>query len=174
MKRKIKLVLTLIIGFVAFATQAQEKRTLTPADMPGWHSLKGAKISNNGKWVTYEVNPNVGDGILHVKNPDSGIEKTFERGYKAKFSAQNNYIVFMIKPQLDSLRKMKIDEVSKSKMPSDTLAIYVFDQDTLMKFDGVKSFKLSTEGSDWVSFQYKKPQKDKKKPESEKKEKEKI
>jgi len=170
MKKQFKWILFLLIGLTVFTTQAQ-KRTLTTEDMPGWHSLKSSQISNNGKWVMYEVNPNVGDGVLHLKNPDSGIEKTFDRGYKAKFSAQNNYIVFMIKPQLDSLRKMKIDEVPKSKMPSDTFAIYVFDQDTLMKFGGVKSFKLADEGSDWLTFQYKKPQKEDKKPIGKKKKK---
>lgn len=174
MKKQFKIVLTLVVCVAIFASaQAQEKRALTPADMPGWHNLKSAKISNNGKWVMYEVNPNVGDGILHLKNPDKGFEKMFNRGYSAKFSPQNNYLVFWIKPQLDSLRKMKLDEVSKSKMPSDTLAIYVFDQDTLMKFDGIKSFKLADEGSDWVTFQYKKPQKEKKKPISSKKKKKK-
>jgi dipeptidyl aminopeptidase/acylaminoacyl peptidase len=140
---------------------AQEKKSLTPGDMPDWKNLKSAKISNNGKWVTYEVNPNVGDGILYVKNPDTGIEKQFDRGYKAKFSPKNNYVVFMIKPHIDSLRKVKLDELPKSKWPQDTLAIYVFDQDTLMKFDGIKSFKISREGSDWLAFQYKKPQKSK-------------
>ncbi len=174
MKKQIKLVLALCIGLITvFATQAQEKRALTPEDMPDWHGLKSAHISNSGEWVSFEVNPNVGDGILHVKNPDIGIEKQFERGYKAQFSAQNNYIVFMIKPQLDSLRKMKLDEVPKAKWPSDTLAIYVFEKDTLMKFDGIKSFKLASEGSDWLSFQYKKPQKDKKKNSSDKKKKKK-
>jgi dipeptidyl aminopeptidase/acylaminoacyl peptidase len=68
---------------------------------------------------------------------------------------------------------MKLDEVPKSKRPSDTLAIYVFDQDTLMKFEGVKSHKLSSEGSDWMSFLYKKPQKEKASTPSKKKKKKK-
>ncbi|MGB0806100.1 MAG: alpha/beta hydrolase family protein [Salibacteraceae bacterium] len=148
-------VLAMITGF------AQEKRSLTPDDLPGWKRLSASKISNNGKWISYQVLPNVGDGILHLKNPDSGVEKTFERGYKAQFSAKNDYIVFLIKPQLDSLRKLKLDEVPKSKWPSDTLAIYVFEQDTLMKLDGIKSHKLSSEGSNWLTYQFKKPQKDK-------------
>ena len=173
MRKQIKLLLTLFAGILMLSTQAQEKRALTTEDMPGWHGLRAAHISNNGQWLSYEVKPNVGDGILHVKNPDTGFEKQFERGYKAQFSAQNKYIVFMIKPQLDSLRKMKLDEVPKSKMPSDTLAIYVFEKDTLMKFDGIKSFKLSNEGSDWLSFQYKKPQKDTSKNASGKKKKKK-
>jgi len=160
-------VLVLNVGF------AQEKRSLTPEDMPGWKNLRSAKISNDGKWLSYQVNPNVGDGILHLKNPDSGVEKEFERGYRAQFSPKSNYIVFMIKPHLDSLRKAKLDEIPKSKWPQDTLAIYVFEQDTLMKFEGVKSFKLSEEGSDWMSFYYKKPQKEKTPPPSGKKKKKK-
>jgi dipeptidyl aminopeptidase/acylaminoacyl peptidase len=162
MKKGNNWVLMLGLMLLSLAGFSQEKRALTPSDMPDWHHMRGTRISNNGQWITYEVNPNVGDGVLHVKNPDTGVEKTFERGSKAQFSPQNNYVVFMIKPQLDSLRKMKLDEVPRSKMPSDTFAIYVFDQDTLMKFDGIKSYKLAAEGSDWLTFQYKKPQKDKK------------
>lgn len=157
---KIKALLLLVFGILMTINSitAQEKRSLTPDDLPDWKRLGSAKISNNGKWVSYVVNPHVGDGVLHVKNPDLGIDTTFERGYRAQISAQNNYIVFMIKPQLDSLRKMKLDEVPKSKWPSDTMAIYVFDTDTLMKFDGIKSHQLAKEGSDWITYQYKKPQ----------------
>ncbi|MGK0285292.1 MAG: dipeptidyl aminopeptidase/acylaminoacyl peptidase [Salibacteraceae bacterium] len=172
---KMKALLCLVFGilFNVSSGLTQEKRSLTPDDLPGWKRLGSAKISNNGAWVSYVVKPNVGDGILHVKNPDLGIDTTFERGYKAQFSAENNYIVFMIKPQLDSLRKMKIAEVPKLKWPSDTLAIYVFDQDTLMKFEGVKSYKMASEGSDWLSFHYKKPQKEKTVPNGKKKKKKK-
>ncbi len=152
-----------LVGFL-FATvtgYAQEKRALSPDDLEDWKTLSEARISNDGNWVSYTVKPNVGDGILHVKNPDSGIEKQFERGYKAKFSAQSNYVVFLIKPQLDSLRKLRLDEVSKSKWPKDTLAIYVFDQDTVLKFGGVKSHKLANEGRDLLAFMYEKPKKEK-------------
>ena len=163
----ISLVFTSVIGL------SQEKRSLTPDDLPEWKALGGTRISNDGLWVSYTVNPNVGDGILHVKNPTTGVDKQFERGYRQEFSAQNNYVVFMIKPQLDSLRKMKLDKVPKSKWSSDTLAIYVFEQDTLMKFAGVKSHKMSSEGSDWITFMYKKPQKEKKSKSGKKKKKKK-
>lgn len=139
---------------------AQEKKRLSPDDFPGWLNLSAAQISNDGRWVMYEENPYVGDGTLYLKNPDLGIEKTFDRGYRAKFAPSGKYVAFYIKPQLDSVRKAKLDKVSKSKMPADTFAIYVVETDSLMKFDGVKNFKLASEGSDWLAFQYKKPQKD--------------
>ncbi len=172
--KKMKLVVFLI-GWVLMTTMgvAQEKRALSPDDLEGWKTLGESRISNNGKWVSYVVKPHVGDGILYVKNPDSGVEKEFERGYRAKFSAQSNYIVFMIKPQLDSLRKVQLDEVPKSKWPKDTLAIYVFEQDTLMKFAGVKSHEMASEGADLLAFMYTKPKKEEKAPEGKKKKKKK-
>mgnify|MGYP003635436447 CR=1 FL=1 len=173
MKVGVKLGAIMSLMLVSMMGMAQEKKALTPADLPDWHHLSGTRISNDGSWVVYQVSPNVGDGILHLKNPDTGVEKTFERGHKAQFSAHSNYIVFMIKPQLDSLRKMKLNDVPKSKMPSDTMAIYLFEQDTLMKFDGIKSYKMSSEGSDWISFMYKKPQKDSKPSNTDKKKKKK-
>lgn len=169
-KRLFYLVVFLLVTVTGYT---QEKRALSPDDLEDWKTLGEARISNNGEWVSYSVKPHLGDGILYVKNPDTGIQKKFDRGYKAKFSAESNYVVFIIKPSLDSLRKLRLDEVAKSKWPKDTLAIYVFDTDTLMKFSGVKSHKIASEGSDLIAFLYEKPKKEKALPRNKKKKKKK-
>ena len=149
----------LFLGTISFSGSAQEKKTLTPEDLPGWKSMKNPRISNDGKWVSYEVAPYVGDGTLYLKNPDQGKEKEFARAKNARFSPQNNYIVFMVSPPLDSLRKWKIDKVPEDKRAPDTLAVYVFETDSLIKFADVKSFDVASEGADWLVFQYTKPKK---------------
>lgn len=139
---------------------SQEKRSLTPDDLSSWKRLKNDAISNDGKWISYEITPNVGDGVLHVKQPDAGIDKTFARGSKATFSSLSNYIVFHITPPLDTINKMRVNGVTKSKLPKDTLAIYLFEQDTVLKFTDVKSHQLAGKGSDWLALRYAKQKKE--------------
>lgn len=140
-----------------------QNKSLQPDDMLGWNSIPSYALSNDGNWLVYQQSPYVGDGELYIKNTNTNTVKMFQRGYKAKISAQSNYVVFMIKPQLDSLRKCKLDKVPKKKWPKDTLAIYVMEADTLMKFEDVKNFRTSAEGQNWLAFQYSKPQKKKSK-----------
>ncbi len=121
-----------------------------------WKKLNAPKISNNGEWVSYEINPKKGDGKLYIINVKNGQRDTISRGYGAKFSPNSDLITFKIKNHYDSLRNAKLDDVKKAKLPKDSLGILIFKTDSLIKKARVKSFKIAKEKSSWVAYQFEK------------------
>ncbi|MEA1986539.1 MAG: prolyl oligopeptidase family serine peptidase [Candidatus Marinimicrobia bacterium] len=121
-----------------------------------WKHLENQKISNNGELVSFEINPNKGDGNLFVVNIKTGKRDTIARGYNARFSPNSDLLTFKIKSIYDTLRQAKLDDVKKDKLPKDSLGIFIFNSDTLIKKERVKSFKIAKENSSWVVYQLEK------------------
>jgi len=146
----------------------QDKKPLDFSVYDGWKYIEDKGISNNGDWVFYEVNPYKGDGNLHAWSADEGTRKVFGRGTKAKFAPTNDFVAFTITPFRDTVRQMKLDDVSKDKLPKDSLGIYVMEDQKVIRFERIKSFTLADEASNWMVYQHEKPlpaedKKDKKK-----------
>ena len=59
MKKKVLLVI-LWIPVVLFS-QVSQKKPLDHTVYDTWKELQNQKISDNGKWVTYEINPQIVD-----------------------------------------------------------------------------------------------------------------
>jgi len=130
--------------------QQVAKKPLKIEDFKDWNTIVNEKISNNGEYISFEINPQKGDGNLIVKNGEG--TDTIPRGNKAAFGSENNFIVFHIKQPEDKIRKAKKDKVQKDKMPKDSLGIYVFANDSAVKFPKVKSFKIPEENAEWVAI----------------------
>lgn len=161
MKKQIVLFVLFLPCFL-FA-QYSNKKVLTPDDFAAWKIIEGELISNNGKLVVYEVNPQRGDGNLIVQHLESKHTDTIPRGYDAKISPELNFVVFKIKQPLDSIRKAKLSKVEKDKMPKDSLGIYYFKSRKLYKFPGLKSFSIPEENANWLAFLAEPPKVEKKK-----------
>src|SRR5690606_5506941 len=54
-------------------------------------------------------------------------------------------VIFAIEPEYDTLRKLKLAQTNKDKLPKDSLAIYWLETDSLIKFPSITSFQLSKE-----------------------------
>ncbi|MCD6355262.1 MAG: S9 family peptidase [Prolixibacteraceae bacterium] len=130
--------------------QQPAKKVLSINDFAGWETVTNGEISTNGKIISFEQNPQKGDGmlILHRGNNFDSIP----RGYSAVLGSENNFVAFRIKQPQDTIRKAKLKKVKKDKMPIDSLGIFVFKHDSIAKFPKVKSFKTSKENATWVSF----------------------
>lgn len=140
---------SLFLSISLFAQQPA-KKALSISDFAGWETVSNSIISNDGKNVAYEQNPQKGDGALHLVR-DKTVRK-FPRGNKAVFGAGNNFIAFQIAPPDSTVRKAKLDKVKKEKMPKDSLGIFIFGRDSAFKFAELKSFKISEENSSYVAF----------------------
>lgn len=119
-----------------------------------WKSLSSQQISDDGNWLTWAINPQVGDGQLFVRGwGEAGDKRVFIRGAQPDFSPNSDFLAFKIVPQADTIRKAKISKVKSEKMPKDTLGIYVMNGDQLITYPNIKSFKLAKESSSWIAFQ---------------------
>jgi len=148
---------SLVLLLISFSIGAQSntdtsKKVLGPEVYPHWRNLENQQISADGKWISYEVNPQKGDGFLYLYNVETKKLDSIARGKRAKIAPSSNYMAFMIVPQYDSLRKMKLDKVPKKKLPKDSLGIWVFSNDSIIKIAKVKNFDMAKQRSEWMLY----------------------
>lgn len=132
--------------------QQHEKKILDQNVYPTWKTIKNSAISNDGNWVTYEINPLKGDGYLYLVNPAKNIKDSVPRGCDPRFSANSEFLVFKIKQPADSIRKLKLKKTKDEDLPKDSAGIWMLKTGATKKFDNVKSFKTGKDGGSWVAF----------------------
>ena len=152
--KHILLLLTILFSLAALSQEQNSptKKALSIADFDQWKTVERQSISNNGKWIVYEVNPYKGDGKLYINYPKKNKWKVFARGKYARISSNSDFAVFKIKAEKDSVRKLKIKKVKRDKLPKDSLGIWVFKSKKTFRFAGLKSFNLPIENSSWLAF----------------------
>jgi len=129
---------------------SQDKIPLNPDVYDGWKNLERPQISNNGKFVACEINPQQGDGSLIVSIPAENRNDTIDRACEASFSPGNGFIAYKVKPFYNETRKAKLDGKKKDELPKDSLGISAFNG-KIYRYPGLKSFSLPVKGSDWVA-----------------------
>jgi dienelactone hydrolase len=164
MKRKILLLLcsSMLLYAISFA-QSPIKKPLTHDVYDGWKTMIKPQISDNGKYVSYEINPQKGDGWLHLQNTEANRHDSLFRGQSAVFSSTSDLLAFRVVQLEDTLHKLKLARKKKDELPKDSLGIWLLEKDTIIRFAGLKSFQLPKEGGAWVAWLYEKP-KEKDKP----------
>jgi len=138
--------------FIASSSIAQQKKTIDFSVYDGWKVINNQTITDDGKWVSYEVNPYNGDSELVIMNPDRLTKKVFKRGSKALFSPTSKYIAFKVVPQVDSIRQLKLKKVKKDKFPKDSLKIWLFKTNETIQVSKLNSFKIPVESSEWLAY----------------------
>ena len=165
MNRKIFVILCLSLQIsTLLVAQTIEKKTLTHSVYDNWKTLSGQQISANGQWVSYEINPQKGDGFIHLQNLQTGRHDSISRGQEAVFSSTSDLMIFKIKQPEDTLHRLKMAKTKKEDLPKDSLGIYVMTTNSMVKVPGLKSFQLPKEGGAWIAYLLEKPKdKDKEK-----------
>ena len=148
------------LSFLLFITithftfgQVESKKTLDYSDFLTWNRLEHQQLSNDGNWVAYNLQPVMGDPTLTIYNTAQKTSKSFERAEKPRFSADNEHLVFWLKPTQDSLKSMRRRKVKKDLLPKDTLCIYHLKLDSLEKLPKVQSYKLPDKWGGWIAYQ---------------------
>lgn len=145
--------------FIAFAALLfmfnglwAQKKPLDHSVYDGWKSISGEKITNNGLYVIYNINPQEGDGNLVITNTQTGNSYTIPRGYMHTISSDQQYAVFKVKPLFADVRKAKIDKKKADEMPVDSLAIVHIGVPLTNKIPHVKSYKMGKDVSEHVAY----------------------
>ncbi|WP_276496748.1 prolyl oligopeptidase family serine peptidase [Pontibacter litorisediminis] len=163
MKKLLCLAVVLSAGLLqAEAQQQTAKKTLTHDVYDSWKGLEGDKLSNNGKYVLYNINPQEGDGELYIRNMVTNAVERYNRGSKASFSNDSRYAVFQVKPEHQKVRALKLKKKKGDDLPKDSLAIVKLEDMSVVKLPRVKSYKLPKEGSGWLAYHLEKPLPEKK------------
>lgn len=153
---------TLLVSLASLPVLAQPtpKKPLDHSVYDQWQSVAQPHISNNGKYVLFEVKPQQGDGTLHLATATNQTLRLVSRGDSAQFTADSKFAVFNIKPRYQDVRQAKIKKKKPEQMPKDSLGIYSFDTKKTTKYADVKSFRLAEEASVLAFLATKAPVKD--------------
>lgn len=153
-----------IVSLNIFYAQIPEKKPLDHSVYNDWKNLESFSVSDDGNYIFYQIDPQVGDGLLYLYNVSTGKTDSVPRGCELTFSPGSEFAVFKIKPENEKVRKLKIDKAKKEKFPKDSVGIFLFDKDSLIKYPDIKSFYIPKDESDWCVLLYEKTEA---KPESE-------
>ncbi len=140
-----------IVFLFAIASHAQ-KKPLDHTVYDQWQSITEKTISNNGKYVTYTINPQEGDGILVLQSADGSYRQEIARGYNAVISNDSRFVICRIKPLWKDTREARIKKKKPEDMPKDSLAIAELGTGRATKVARVKSYKQSDETGTWLAY----------------------
>lgn len=138
----------LVLFALLFSNQYYaQKKELGPEVYNSWNRISETHLTANGKHAVYVVNPYRGDGKLYIVNLESGKIDSVARGYDAKITTESQFVSFKIHPGFDTLRRAELNKEKKEKWPKDTLAVWFFKNDSLVKKGPVKEFSVSEKGN---------------------------
>lgn len=143
------LLLAILLPLCLFA----QKKAIDHSVYDSWESLGERVLSNNGKWVAYTINVQEGDGRLVLKSTDGGTS-TLEvpRGYTARFSEDNQLLVFKIRPTFKETRDARIKKRRPDDMPKDSIGWVSLQDLKLTKIARVKSYKMPEKSGVWLAY----------------------
>jgi dipeptidyl aminopeptidase/acylaminoacyl peptidase len=142
-----------VVMLLSYFSWGQDKKIIDHTVYNDWKSLSSAQVSNDGRYIAYEINPHRGDGVLCIYDTNSGSTDTIKRATRASFSGGGSYIAFKVTPGYDTLRTCELNNVKKEKWPKDSLGIYLLGQDSLAKYPELKSFSVNEE-NDWMAVTF--------------------
>ncbi len=149
MKRITLLLLTFLLLNVSLSAQ---KPPLDNNIYDGWKSLGSSAISTDGKWITFVINPQQGDGWLYIYNAATGKKDSVARGSRAVFSSDNKYIAYQVAPTYAETRQAKKKKLKDDKLPKNSLEILLLSSNEVVKIPRVKSFAVAEKNSLWMAY----------------------
>ena len=133
--------------------QAQDDSPRVPstADYGKWERLGGAKLSPDGKFLTYDVRRNDGENKLHLRATKGSDKKDFKYGSRARFSGDSKWVAFRIGMSEKASEKLK-----KAKKPVQSkLGLHSLETGKTTEIKDIASFEFSDDGKFLLMRRYK-------------------
>lgn len=143
MKKIVFCLLCITIWSVAMS----QKKPLDHSVYDGWQSIGSPKISNDGKWVVYNINPQEGDTTLVIQSADDKYKLEIDRGFNATITEDSRFVVFRIRPFQSELREARIKNKKTDDLPMDSLGIVELGKTEVKRIPKVRSYKIPDKGS---------------------------
>jgi dipeptidyl aminopeptidase/acylaminoacyl peptidase len=156
----ILVILFLITGISP--ASGQDKVPLDHSVYDDWKSLNREAISDDGSYITYEINPQEGDGYLYLYDIKNKQLDSIARGFNATISAQSEFYAYLVKPTFAETRQAKKDKKKNDQMPKNDLGIKVLPDGQWATIERVKSYKVPDKGGAWMAYLMEKPLPEKK------------
>lgn len=141
--------------FIFIDTEAQ-KKVLEHSVYDSWQSVGERKISSDGKWLAFTVDPQEGDGMMTVRKKDESISYYIARGYQGSFSMDAQFYFALVKPLFSSTRDARIKKKKTEDFPKDSLVHIDLRKGDLKKYANVRSYSLPLKSSNAVAIHFNK------------------
>ncbi|MCE7038840.1 S9 family peptidase [Dyadobacter sp. CY312] len=163
-----KIFLTTCVVLLSFPGWSQQKKSKKPTGKAAapvikkplnhnvydfWQDNTERFVSNDGRFFVYGQNPQEGDGKIVIREISNARIDSVPRGSGARITADSEFALFKIKPQLNLVKDAKRAKKKKEELPKDSLAIYNLKARTVQKIPGVSSFKVPEKAGSWVAYQ---------------------
>lgn len=152
MKRIVFLIAT-ALTFNLFTSVGQDKKPLDHSVYDSWESLSSPKIPNNGKYLTYSINKQQGDGTLYVYNISTGHTLEIPRGSSPVFSTDGATLLYKISPLYTQTHAAKVKKKKGDDLPKDTLVVMDLKSGNKQTFPKLKSVKYGKNLESHIAFQ---------------------
>ena len=158
-------VASVVSVLVADGVYAQVKKPLDHDVYDSWQSVSGVRSTDDGSVVVWNVNPQEGDGELHVRNyrpAKSGKagrasktaprEIVVPRGSQPSLDPGGRWLVFRIKPEFAVTRQERIDKKKPDERAKDTLAVVDLSTMEVVRYGVVESFSVGQKAIPYVVY----------------------
>lgn len=143
---------TLILFLFCTTLIFSQKKVLDHSVYESWKILQRPLISNDGNYISYEINPQKGDGYLYVYDKLNNSLDSIPRGYGAVFTSDSKFLVFKVKPQEALVRKLKLNKTKNEDLPKDSLFILSLKTKEIRKYENLIDYKVPFENDALVAF----------------------
>ncbi len=144
LKNRLSLFLFIILCVPAFATA---QGVVSFDDVMKFEDIGSIALSDNGKWMAYEVWPDRGNGMVEVKSINGRNNYSIERGKSPKITPNGAWVGAFRKTPLEEQLNTKKDK------PKQGLSLLSTNNGTSIAFDSVQSFIFSEDGN-WLAIQH--------------------
>lgn len=145
--------LIIAAGILTCSVASAQKKPLDHSVYDSWQSVAGTVLTDDGRFMAYQITPQQGDADLYIVNTETGQELKVERGGAASFSKDGKTAVFTIKAPYAATRQAKIDKKKSDDMPKDSLGYVTLETLELHKIADVTASRHSLEGRTVLSYQ---------------------
>ena len=132
------------------ALASAQKKALDHDVYDSWESIPSIRLTDDGKYVAYQVRPQEGDSRLVFRNLETGAELVVERGSGIVVPKDARYAVFSIKAPYCETRQAKIDGKKADEMPRDSVAYVDLSTFKLVNLGAAKSFKTGYSAAPYI------------------------
>lgn len=148
---------------------ASAGRQLTLRDLLDWKSIRAPQLSNDGRWMAYELAPNEGDSEVVIRSTAaSGQEYRFPVGSAPSggfgsvslgISGNNRWVAFLVRPNAEATRNRPRGGAAAagngaSSAPATKLAIVSLADGGKREFENVRGYRFAGDTSSWIAIQH--------------------
>jgi dipeptidyl aminopeptidase/acylaminoacyl peptidase len=128
------------------------QRTLDHDAYERWRTIEQEALSRDGKWISYVLEPQLGDAELVVRATGAATEYRVARGRDARFAPSGTHLVFVIKPAYAAVRAAKVAKKRGDDLPKDSLGILDLGTGNVVRIEDLRSFRVPERGGGYLAY----------------------